>query len=83
VKVRVRFFAQQREEVGHSELEMEVAEGTTVADLVSALGRDYPAVEAASRYLVPAVNTEYVDLATVLRPGDEVALIPPVSGGLC
>ena len=61
---------------------MEVPEGTTISGLVATLGRDYPAIAAAARHLVAAVNAEYVEPDTVLHPGDEVALIPPVSGGM-
>lgn len=81
LKVKVRLFAQQREQVGWTEREVEVPEGSKVTDLIAALGREYPAIASAARHLVAAVNAEYVEPSAVLHAGDEVALIPPVSGG--
>jgi MoaE-MoaD fusion protein len=71
--VRVRLFAGLREQAGWSERELDAA---TVADVWPALGLgDEPAG------LLYAVNREYADRDLELRDGDEVALIPPVSGG--
>jgi MoaE-MoaD fusion protein len=73
VKVRVRLFAGLRERAGWSELEIEAS---SVADVWSELGLgDEPAG------LLYAVNQEYADRDRVLADGDEVAVIPPVSGG--
>lgn len=80
--MKVRLFAQQREQAGWTEREVEVPEGSMVADLVASLGQDYPTIASAARHLVTAVNAEYVGTDTALHAGDEVALIPPVSGGL-
>jgi molybdopterin synthase catalytic subunit len=71
--IRVRLFAGLRERAGWSERELEAA---TVADVWPALGLgDEPAG------LLYAVNREYADRERELADGDEVALIPPVSGG--
>lgn len=74
--VRVRLFAALRERAGSDELELELPDGAVVAD---ALGR----LEALTGDLttVMAVNREYARGDTALQPGDELALIPPVSGG--
>jgi molybdopterin synthase catalytic subunit len=74
--VRVRLFAILRERAGASELELELPEGARVRD---ALAR----VEsvAAGVPVVMAVNREYADEDAELRAGDELALVPPVSGG--
>jgi len=74
--VRVRLFAQLRERAGRGEVELELAEGASVGDAIDAL-RD----TAAGLPVVMAVNREYAPADTVLRAGDELALIPPVSGG--
>jgi MoaE-MoaD fusion protein len=76
MNVRVRLFAALRERAGEGTLELEVAEGLTVGDVwpLLALG-DEP------RGLLYARNRVYVDRSQVLNPGDEVAFIPPVSGG--
>jgi molybdopterin converting factor subunit 1 len=74
--VRVRLFAQLRERAGRGELELELADGASVADALSALDD-----VAAGLPVVMAVNREYAPAGTLLRAGDELALIPPVSGG--
>jgi len=74
--VRVRLFAQLRERAGRGEVELELAEGARVADALSALEEI-----AAGLPVVMAVNREYAPVETVLQAGDELALIPPVSGG--
>jgi molybdopterin synthase catalytic subunit len=76
VKVRVRLFAQLRERAGRSELEVELPDGARVRDAIAAVGEI-----AAGLPVVMAVNREYADESMVLSAGDELALIPPVSGG--
>jgi MoaE-MoaD fusion protein len=76
VQVRVRLFAGLRERAGAAELELELPEGAIVAD---ALERVQGLTDGVP--VVMAVNQEYADAAVALHPGDEVALIPPVSGG--
>ena len=72
----VRFFAALREQAGQRERELELADGARVDDVWPALGLgDEP------RGLVYAVNRAYVERGAPLADGDEVALIPPVSGG--
>jgi molybdopterin converting factor subunit 1 len=78
--IRVRFFASLRERLRSSEVLRELPSGATVADLVTALQGDFPAFADSGRVSI-AVNAEYVDAQHVLADGDEVALIPPVSGG--
>ena len=78
--VRVRFFASLRERLRSAEVERELPGGATVADLVTLLQRDFPELAGSGRVSI-AVNAEYVDVRHVLAEGDEVALIPPVSGG--
>jgi MoaE-MoaD fusion protein len=78
--VRVRFFASLRERLRSSEVLREVPSGATVGDLVALLHQDFPAFAGSGRVSI-AVNAEYVDPGHALADGDEVALIPPVSGG--
>ena len=82
MKIQVRFFASVREKLRRSEATCTVANGATVRDLLDHLCREYPALEVVRKSLSIAVNREYVDPSHVLADGDEVALIPPVSGGL-
>ena len=81
MKVDVLFFASVREIVGCRKIEMEIPEGTSVEDLRHRLVAVYPALSRMHRSVAWAVNAEYVDESQLLRPGDEIALIPPVSGG--
>jgi MoaE-MoaD fusion protein len=76
MNVRVRLFAALRERAGRGTLELEVADGATVGDI-------WPLLElgAEPRGLLYARNRAYVERAEALRAGDEVAVIPPVSGG--
>jgi molybdopterin synthase catalytic subunit len=76
VNVTVRLFAGLRERAGTGERELELPNDASVADVWPLLGLgDEPAG------LLYAVNKRYADRDTALEPGDEVALIPPVSGG--
>jgi len=81
MRVRVRFFASVRERLRRSEDEIELARGATVADLLRDLRRAHPALSEVAESLRFAVNQEYVDGDHCLADGDEVAVIPPVSGG--
>jgi molybdopterin converting factor subunit 1 len=81
VTVRLRFFASLRERLRASESERTLADGATIADLWGALCRERPDLQPLSASISFAVNREYVEREHVLRDGDEVALIPPVSGG--
>jgi molybdopterin converting factor subunit 1 len=79
--IRVLFFASLRERLRTSEAAHDLENGSTVADLWSDLCRRNTGLEEMTASVSFAVNQEYVDRATVLHDGDEVALIPPVSGG--
>ncbi len=81
MKVVVRLFASYRERAGKSEVELELPEGSTVGYLVARVAERYPGITARPDSLVVAVNQEYRDHLHGLDDGDEVALIPPVSGG--
>ncbi|MEE9198436.1 MAG: molybdopterin converting factor subunit 1 [Dehalococcoidia bacterium] len=81
LKVRARFFAVYREKAGRREQEVELEEGADAAALLRYLGDEFGGPFTSSDSLVVAVNGEYVPLSHVLKEGDEVALIPPVSGG--
>jgi molybdopterin synthase catalytic subunit/molybdopterin converting factor small subunit len=74
--VRVRLFAALRERAGADEVELELPPGARVGDALERLGD-----LAAGLPLVMAINREYADADAPLAPDDELALIPPVSGG--
>lgn len=76
----VRLFASYREAAGVGHIELELPAGATARDAIGAVLAQHPLV-AEGRTLVIARNSEYVDASAVLEDGDELALIPPVSGG--
>jgi molybdopterin synthase catalytic subunit len=79
--VSVLLFGSLREAAGAKELRVSVPEGATVADLTALLARDHAAFCGLSRRVRVSVNQQIVDTGRVLRDGDEVAYLPPVSGG--
>jgi len=81
--LQVRLFAVLRERAGRDSLEIEVAEGATVAEALRALAATSEPLGATLEAMpvVMAVNRSYVGTEATLSPGDELALIPPVSGG--
>ncbi len=74
--VHVRLFAGLRERAGAAEVELELPSGASVGDAIAQLAGITEGVR-----VVMAVNQEYADPTSTLHPGDELALIPPVSGG--
>ncbi len=81
LRIRVRLFAMQRETAGMKELRLEVPPGSTVEDAWSAVVETVPALAPGRASLRFAVNGAYQNPETPLADGDEVACIPPVSGG--
>lgn len=83
--LQVRLFAVLRERAGRDSLEVELDEGATVADALRALAEASEALGEALEAMpvVMAVNRSYVGEGATLAAGDELALIPPVSGGAC
>lgn len=81
MKIRVRLFASVRDIVGRREVVLDLPEGITAAELLHRFARDHPRLQGLAPSLLLAVNREYVKGAQVLKEGDEVAFIPPVSGG--
>ena len=81
-RISVRLFAIMRERAGTGELELELAPGARVGDALLALAEQPALAELIRRLPVRlAVNREYAAAETELHSGDELALIPPVSGG--
>jgi sulfur-carrier protein len=85
ITVRVKLFAAFQEAIAESEIELSLPPLTTVAAIYDRLLSEYPKLAAKlepwrslTRY---AVNLEFAEPETLLQDGDEVALIPPVSGG--
>ncbi len=79
--VKIRLFARLREVAGAAELAREVPDGATAADAWRSLVHEFPAMSGYSRNVACAVNEDYARLSARLKDGDEVAFLPPVSGG--
>lgn len=79
--VQIRLFASALDAVGEPSLRVDIAEGETVATILDRLGAAFPTLGALRASLLIAINYEYVAANTPLLGGEEIALIPPVSGG--
>src|SRR5580658_9189964 len=82
LSVTVKFFATLRERAKTSELRREFASGTTVGQMWRSLREEFPQLQGHAGSVSFAVNHEYVKDDFHPRDGDEVAFIPPVSGGI-
>lgn len=81
MNITVKFFAVCRELTRSDEIILDLTERSTGNDLWVALLNKYPELTAFKKRIRLAVNHEYVDDRVVLSEGDQVSLIPPVSGG--
>ena len=79
--ITVLLFASCRESVGRRNVTLQMDQGSRVGDLRHSLATELPALAGIAPSVSIAVNEEYVQDECPLRDGDEVALIPPVSGG--
>src|SRR5712692_1179505 len=81
VRVRVLFFGAARDAVGHDELELRLEPRSNVTSVFKQLLADYPALDRFGSSLLFAVNQEYALPDREISDGDELAILPPVSGG--
>ena len=79
--VRVRFFATLRDAAGTEECWLVLGQGARGVDAKMALGGRYPRLDGLIDYARLAINQEYQPWEALLHNGDELGLIPPVSGG--
>jgi molybdopterin synthase catalytic subunit len=79
--IRVLFFASLADALGVREAALELPDNADVARAIGALTAEYPKLADSSGRLAFAVNRAYVGRSAPLADGDELALIPPVSGG--
>ncbi|WP_128545952.1 molybdopterin converting factor subunit 1 [Larkinella soli] len=79
-RVSVQFFGITREIIGASTLTLDLPQPGRVGELLNSLKAQYPALSGL-RSLLVAVNGEYAEPEDPIQPNDEIALIPPVSGG--
>jgi molybdopterin converting factor subunit 1 len=81
IAVKARLFARLRELAGLESESLELPSGSTVADVYGALRKAHPALESDRNAVRAALNQEFSDWDAIVADGDEVAFIPPVSGG--
>ena len=81
MRIQVKLFAILRDKAKVGSVDLELAERSTVAEAFARLAELHPAIAVYLPRVSAAVNREYVRLGHVLHDGDELALIPPVSGG--
>jgi molybdopterin synthase catalytic subunit len=81
--VRVLFFGMLKDLVGKSEDSIELSDGATVRDVLAQYGPTFSRFDDALNSIAVAVNQQYADPDTILKSSDEVAFLPPVSGGAC
>jgi molybdopterin converting factor subunit 1 len=79
--VTIRLFARLRELAGHSELRRDLPDDSTVRTAWDLTVSEFPSLKDYERSLSAAVNADYARFTTKLQDGDEVAFLPPVSGG--
>ena len=81
MQFRVRLFASLREEVGQESVALELGKPATVADLLRAFSDTYPHARSVGQAIV-AVNQEVANREAAVEASDEIAFLPPVSGGV-
>jgi len=81
LKIKVKFFASYREIAGRSEVVLDLADGSSLGVLLEELKGRYPKLGSLTDSIIASVNKRYAKEDLVLKDGDEVALLPPVSGG--
>ena len=81
MRVTVRLFARLRDLAGSGELVREVPDPATVRTVWTSLVSDMPGLADYERAMSVAVNADYARMTAPVKDGDEVAFLPPVSGG--
>lgn len=81
MRIQVLFFGQLKEIVGAAHDEVDLSDGSRVEDLFERYGRRFPKLAEFRPSVAASVNQEYAEWRDTLSPGDEVAFLPPVSGG--
>ena len=82
MKIRVLLFALLRDRAGVADVELQLGPAATISDATRALAEKFPELKSFLPRVAYAVNQAYAKSDTALSDGDELALIPPVSGGI-
>jgi molybdopterin synthase catalytic subunit len=81
MRIRVLLFGQLKDIVGQPEESLELQPGSRVSDLMARYGERFPRFKPMASSIACSVNREYASVSIILKEGDEVGLLPPVSGG--
>ncbi len=81
MRVNIRLFARLRDITGAGEIERQVPDGATVRTVWDTLTSEFPVLQDYEVSISTAVNAEYSRMEAPVGDGDEVAFLPPVSGG--
>ncbi len=81
MKVRLQFYAQLRDLVGMREMDIDLAEGATVRDLLDEIYSRQPKLRSHDKSILVGVGVEFIDRNYKLKPGEEISVMPPVQGG--
>ena len=81
MRVTIRLFARLRDITGAAELQREIGPNATIGTVWRQLVEEFPDLQGYEKSMSSAVNADYARMAHAVRDGDEVAFLPPVSGG--
>ena len=81
MRIRVLLFGQLKDIVGRPEESLEVQSGTSLSDLLARYAESFPRFKPMTGSIACSLNREYAPASSMLRDGDEVGFLPPVSGG--
>jgi len=81
VKIQVQFYAQLRDLAGRQTLDVDLAKGTAVSDLLEQIYRKVPVLRSHDKSILVGAGVEFVDRNYRLKSGDEISIMPPVQGG--
>jgi MoaD family protein len=81
MKVQAQFYAQLRDLIGTREMDIDLAEGATVGDLLDRMYAQHPKLRPLEKSILIGAGVEFVDRSYKLKPGDEISIMPPVQGG--
>jgi molybdopterin synthase sulfur carrier subunit len=81
MKIRAQFYAQLRDLLGGSEMDVDLAEGATVQNLLDQIYAQQQKLRPHDKSILIGAGVEFVDRNYKLKPGDEISIMPPVQGG--
>jgi len=81
MKIHVQFFSRLRDLAGVQEMELEMPDATTAADLLEILYSRSPALRDWDKSILVAAGVEFVERDYFVQPGDQMSIMPPVQGG--